>query len=254
MSTPLPWSSGAGLIVLASLTTLTTPVHAQEWSGLEYTQSPAPYLEELELRRQFDAGQEEETSPPPLSSPAPVSVPDLEVLQEKSPDEQIRSQPHLLPRTIPGIIPTAVHDPHGDLDGTPCVNKFYRGRALVVDISQQRAHVYEPKLNKNVFECRVVESFRVTTAKNGRVTPTGDFHLAALERTTVAGYAVDWMTFTYQGKEFWGIHPAPWQKANFGEEWYRQNQGSLGCIRFDPRAWARVKKYTFTNMFLQVRQ
>ena len=242
-------SSALGSLLLAQLI---QPVYAQQWSGLEYGDETS-YREELELREQFGFEPDIEASPPTLPT-LPANPPTPELAQDQSPDEQIRSQPHLLPATTPGIIPTAVHDPNGDLDGTPCVNKFYRGRALVVDISQQRAHVYEPKLANNVFTCAVVESFRVTTAKNGRVTPTGNFHLAPLERTNVAGYTIDWMTFTYRGKEFWGIHPAPWQKGNFGEEWYRRDNGSLGCIRFDPGTWNRVKKYTFTNMFLQVRQ
>ena len=172
-----------------------TPAYAREWSGLEYSDETS-YREELELREQFEFEPESEIEvspvvPATLPSP-PTSSPNSELVQEQSPDEQIRSQPHLLPATRPGIIPTAVHDPNGDLDGTPCVNKFYRGRSLVIDISQQRAHVYEPKLANNVFTCAVVESFRVTTAKNGRVTPTGDFHLAPLERTNVAGYTIDW--------------------------------------------------------------
>ena len=231
---------------------LTGPAAAQ-WSGLDYGETSADFAEDLELREQFEAFDTEPVASPSLPSPTPVS-PVPELTTQRSPDEQLQTRPHLLPSNTPGIIPTAVHDPNGDLDGTVCANKFYKGRAMVVDLSQQRAHVYEPVLTNNVFDCKVVASFRVTTAKNGRVTPLGDFHLAPLERTTVAGYTIDWMTFTYKGKEFWGIHPANWQKGNFGEEWYRRKNGSLGCVRFDPNTWLEVKKYTFKHMLLRIRQ
>lgn len=234
------------------------PSLAQTWPGADYGVDENSLNEEQRLRKLYEE-QAIQTTPPFQTTP---SVPSSTGSSEPSPDKLLQAQPHLLPGKIEGAIPTAVYDPQDDLVGTNCYHtlerdgktvEFYRGRGVIVDLSEQRAYVYEPELKNQSYTCKLIKSFRVTTAKNGKITPTGSFYLAQRERTNVAGYTIDWMTFTYENNGFWGIHPAPWQKGNFGEEWYRKANGSLGCVRVDPGTWTReVRPLLFTNIAFRI--
>lgn len=215
-----------------------------EWSGLDYGQGSfneeprddITFSDEEALRTEFYNQR---------------NVTETESIDNQL-DQAIQQQVKNTPAPYVPNLPSAVLDSENKLAGTVCKNEYYTGRGILVDISEQRAKLYEPQEINGELTCKLMETFRVTTGKDGKNTPIGKFHLAAMERHTVAGYSIDWMTFKNSGNEFWGIHPGPWQKSGFGDPNKRPKNGSLGCIRFVPSEWDNeLKPLLFTGIFLE---
>jgi hypothetical protein len=101
-----------------------------------------------------------------------------------------------------------------------------RGKAVVVDISEQRARM-----------CRSGQQIRTTLVTTGATalgdgTPTGTWHVYARVRNTTlypaagGAYPVKfWMP--YSGP--YGLHDSPWQRFPYGSSRYRTD-GSHGCV------------------------
>jgi hypothetical protein len=172
-------------------------------------------------------------------------------------DAQLQNQNHITPiqsLPLPPIVQTAIEDPKGQLNGTPCKNEYYTGRGVVVDISDQRLRVYDTVSSDDVLSCKEIAIFKVTTGKDSKNTPVGEYYLGGLEKHKVAGFNIDWMTFLYSNKSFWGVHPAPWQPTNFGDPNYRILNGSKGCVRVETKSWPDLLKLLFKGLFFKIQE
>lgn len=114
--------------------------------------------------------------------------------------------------------------------------KTYKGTFVVVDLSDQKVYMY--------CNTDMVFSSVCTTGSDSRKTDVGAFNV--YERSNQRYFSEE-----AQARYLWanfdngnGFHDAPWEPANkFGNNNYRKNNGSKGCVRLPDEAALFLRDY-----------